>query len=89
MDLGSNQLSGPIPAELGNLKSLEVLTLFENQLSGRIPAELGNLPRLTVLGLFDNQLTGCVPAELRWWVVENDGRFDAGGLPICDWPEAN
>ena len=46
-----NELSGEIPAELGNLASLVVIGLDENQLSGEIPEELGNLSNLTELAL--------------------------------------
>ena len=62
--LDRNQLSGPIPAELGNLTSLTQLVLGENQLSGPIPAELGNLTSLRLLTLKFNQLSGPIPAEL-------------------------
>ena len=64
LSLEFNQLSGKIPAELGNLANLEVLWLWDNQLSGEIPAELGNLSSLEVLWLDDNQLSGEIPAEL-------------------------
>ena len=37
MDLSSNQLSGVIPPDLGNLVNLEILLLNDNQLSGDIP----------------------------------------------------
>ena len=57
-------MSGPIPAELGNLSNLQVLYLLGNQLSGPIPAELGNLSNLQVLYLLGNQLSGPIPAEL-------------------------
>ena len=57
-------LAGPIPAELGNLPSLETLDLRGNDLSGPIPAELGNLASLVVLTLGRNALTGAIPAEL-------------------------
>ena len=64
LDLYRNQLTGAIPAELGNLTNLELLSLYDNQLTGEIPAELGNLTNLEVLALYDNQLTGEIPAEL-------------------------
>jgi Leucine-rich repeat (LRR) protein len=64
LNLGGNQLSGPIPAELGNLSSLEGLFLPRNGLSGSIPAELGNLNSLEWLSLSDNRLSGTIPAEL-------------------------
>ena len=61
----SNQLTGTIPAELGNLSSLTILILqFNRQLTGPIPAELGNLSSLEVLALGANQLTGTIPPEL-------------------------
>ncbi len=64
LSLGGNQLSGEIPAELGNLQSLQGLNLESNHLSGRIPAELGNLTNLQLLLLGGNQLSGEMPAEL-------------------------
>ena len=64
LSLGSNQLSGEIPAELGNLLKLQNLDLSSNQLSGEIPSELGNLLNLEDLSLDDNQLSGEIPAEL-------------------------
>ena len=57
-------LSGEIPAELGNLTSLERLYLSQNMLSGEIPAELGNLTSLEFLSLWGNELTGEIPAAL-------------------------
>ena len=64
LNLGQNQLSGVIPAELGNLANLTILGLTDNQLSGTIPSELGNLANLTTLFLNSNQLSGVIPAEL-------------------------
>ena len=57
-------MTGPIPAELGNLSNLQLLSLWGNQLTGPIPAELGNLSNLQLLSLWGNQLTGTIPPEL-------------------------
>ena len=60
-----NNLTGSIPAELGNLVNLRFLLLREHDfLTGPIPAELGNLVNLELLYLPYNALTGPVPAEL-------------------------
>ena len=59
-----NQLTGPIPPELGNLANLRQLLLHNNQLSGGISPALGRLANLRVLALGLNQLTGPVPTEL-------------------------
>ena len=73
--LDRNALSGPIPAELGNLASLRVLSLGYNTFSGPIPPELGNLARLEWLLLTSNDLSGPIPPELG-----NLARLEALGL---------
>ncbi len=80
IDLSSNQLSGPIPAKLGDLSSLEELWLYSNELIGPIPAELGDLSNLEVLYLGGNQLSGCIPDGLRD-VSNND--LSGLGLAYC------
>ncbi|RKZ36322.1 MAG: hypothetical protein DRQ49_18120, partial [Gammaproteobacteria bacterium] len=64
IDLNTNQMTGTIPIELGNLVNLTYLGLYFNQLTGTIPAELGNLSNLTKLHLYGNQLTGAIPTVL-------------------------
>ena len=64
ISLSYNQLTGPLPLELGNLSHLLVLDLWGNQLSGPIPAELGNLSELVSLYLGGNLLTSPLPTEL-------------------------
>jgi Leucine-rich repeat (LRR) protein len=64
LSLITNQLTGSIPAELGNLTNLQYLNLRTNRLTGSIPAELGNLTNLQALDLWNTRLTGSIPAEL-------------------------
>ena len=59
-----NAMSGPIPSELGDLASLQLLNLRNNDLVGPIPPELGNLASLETLWLYNNALSGLIPPEL-------------------------
>ena len=63
--LSDNQLTGPIPSEIGNLINLTDLDLRGNQLTGPIPSEIGNLTNLRLLDLRGNQLTGPIPSEIE------------------------
>ena len=62
--LRDNNLTGPIPVELGDLANLTYLSLTRNNLTGPMPVELGGLANLTVLALGGNMLTGSIPAAL-------------------------
>ena len=62
MSLKYNQLTS-LPAEIGQLTSLERLDLFVNQLTS-LPAEIWQLTSLEGLSLNGNQLTS-VPAAIR------------------------
>ena len=64
LELSSNDLSGELPAELGQLSELQWLRMSYNQLSGVIPAELGRLGSLVTLRLTRSQLSGEIPAAL-------------------------
>ncbi|GAQ79254.1 Protein kinase superfamily protein [Klebsormidium nitens] len=57
-------LSGPIPASVGLLSSLQMLGLGGNNLTGIIPPEIGSIGGLQFLNLQNNSLSGPVPSEL-------------------------
>ena len=78
LDLRDMNLTGRLPAELGELSHLHVLRLDGNRLTGPIPPELGNLTRLTMLSLDGNRLTGPIPPALanlsnlgQLWLANN------------------
>ena len=64
LTLEENGLTGSLPAELGDLTSLEVLRLDYNRLTGPIPEALGKLPALFDINLLGNALTGPIPEAL-------------------------
>jgi len=64
VNLENNQLSGAIPAQLGNLRHLEMAMLGDNYLSGHLPSELGGMLHLSNFWAWGNQLSGGIPAEL-------------------------
>ena len=64
MELDDNNLTGTIPAEIGNLTKLTILRLDNTKLTGPIPAEIGNLAELKLLDLQNSNLTGPIPAEI-------------------------
>ncbi|CAN0395478.1 unnamed protein product, partial [Ascophyllum nodosum] len=66
LDLGANNLQGPIPSELESMTALQELSLSKNQLTGPIPSELGNMTALQRLSLQSNNLTGPIPRELGY-----------------------
>jgi len=64
IDLSCNNLEGPIPEEIGVLKSLNSLNLSHNAFTGRIPPSLGKLSKLESLDLSSNKLSGEIPMQL-------------------------
>ena len=64
LNLSYNQLSGDIPATIGNLSGLSYLDLRWNMFSREIPDEISSLAQLDYLDLSHNHLTGPFPAGL-------------------------
>ncbi|OEL31932.1 MDIS1-interacting receptor like kinase 2 [Dichanthelium oligosanthes] len=62
--LFANELSGPIPTELGKLINMEILALSRNRFTAGIPVSLSNLTKITTIFLHENQITGFIPPEL-------------------------
>ncbi|KAF9602199.1 hypothetical protein IFM89_025544 [Coptis chinensis] len=66
LDLSRNQLSGPIPSNIGQLVHfLTSVDLSSNSFYGEIPLSLSNCSFLNVLKLDNNRLTGQIPPLLR------------------------
>ncbi|NLU38198.1 MAG: T9SS type A sorting domain-containing protein [Bacteroidales bacterium] len=81
----SNNLSGPLPPEIGNLVWLFELNLPGNHLSGVLPEEIGNLASLDNLDLGYNNLSGPLPASLSGLVNLRSIRISNNPLN-CDFP---
>ncbi len=64
LNLYNNNLSGTLPAAIGELNGLTALNLNDNSLIGTLPSEIGNLTQLTELHLADNDFVGFIPAEI-------------------------
>lgn len=81
LELSSNNLSGNIPAQLGNLSQLIILRFFNNQLTGNIPPELGNLNNLKIIDLGLNPFDpGPIPNWLDSLLQLERIRLDAVNL---------
>ena len=63
--LNQNQLSGTLPAELGNCSTLNYLVLDNNNITGTIPVEVASM-NLGYSGLVlkQNKMSGEIPAEV-------------------------
>ncbi|CAL4973444.1 unnamed protein product [Urochloa decumbens] len=57
----NNNFTGPIPASIGQVTSLQIIRLDHNQFSGPVPDSIGNLSNLMELSLANNLLNGTVP----------------------------
>ncbi|KAJ8499334.1 hypothetical protein OPV22_009886 [Ensete ventricosum] len=87
VDLSYNGgLSGPLSANIGNLKKLTTFILAGCSFSGSIPQELGNLKLLSFLALNSNKFSGRIPASLGllsnlYWLDLADNQL-TGSLPV-------
>ncbi|KAK4370289.1 hypothetical protein RND71_009764 [Anisodus tanguticus] len=63
LDVMWNAISGTIPKEIGNIKTLELLLLNGNKLTGSLPEELGYLPILNRIQIDQNHISGPLPVS--------------------------
>ncbi|KAK0592797.1 hypothetical protein LWI29_025551 [Acer saccharum] len=64
LDLSSNELTGDIPKDIGNLQQIKAMNLSHNFLSGSIPESFSNLTNIESLDLSHNKLSGRIPPQL-------------------------
>ncbi|XP_010487869.1 PREDICTED: uncharacterized protein At4g06744-like [Camelina sativa] len=61
LTFANNRFRGPIPASIGDIKSLQEVLFLNNKLTGCLPYQIGNLNRATVFDVESNELTGPIP----------------------------
>ena len=74
--LAVNDLTGPIPPELGDLTNLGRLRLYDNKLTAPLPLSMTNLRRLDELYI-ENNASLCAPADAafqEWLATVDDFR---------------
>lgn len=64
LDLSFNNLSGSLPAELGNLTEAIYFRVQGNNISGVIPPQISNMRNLIWLDLAYNRISGQIPSVL-------------------------
>ncbi|KAM0927515.1 hypothetical protein ACQ4PT_002928 [Festuca glaucescens] len=76
--LGYNNISGHIPADIGNLVGLNVLEIEHTFMSGVIPESIGKLVNLVQLYLENNSFSGLIPpsignlTQLEWLLAPSN-----------------
>lgn len=64
INLDRNNVSGSIPASIGNISTLTIIDLHNNAIVGTIPDAINNLSKLAYLDISDNQIGGNIPTAL-------------------------
>lgn len=67
LDLSDNQLSGELPAAIGQLAPAPELRLNDNHFSGAMPPEIGGIPAARAVSLQRNHLSEAIPGALGNW----------------------
>ncbi|KAK4424942.1 Receptor-like protein EIX1 [Sesamum alatum] len=64
LSLSGNNLTGEIPASIGNMSIISVIDLSSNNLVGTIPSSIGKCSYLKALDLGNNNLSGEIPNSI-------------------------
>lgn len=85
VNLFHNNLSGILPASIGDLRHLTELNLAFNKLTGELPAQISSLENLVTLKLEMNRLKGSLPENLGKMVALEElsafNNFLSGSIP--------
>ncbi|CAI7903872.1 unnamed protein product, partial [Closterium sp. NIES-53] len=80
-----NKLTGPLPTEIGNCTSLQILYLSNNSISGSLPDSIGQLWAMRDMRLDSNMLSGALPPTMgllsNLTVLELHSNQLSGALP--------
>lgn len=89
IDLQNNNLTGSLPTEGMQMKSLRTLNLSGNSLSGDVAAFCKLLPALETLNLGNNlftELKGVLPAHITSLNLQNQReRYSLSTFPLQEW----
>jgi Leucine-rich repeat (LRR) protein len=73
-------ITGTLPGEWSQLRSLEEVEISETSITGSIPSSWGSWAKLKVLNLWGNQLTGHIPDSFGALASLQDLRLSRTGL---------
>jgi hypothetical protein len=87
--LYGNQLTGPIPTQLGNISTLRQMIFESNMLTSTLPATLTNLTLLQILDVSSNLIEGDLnlfaalqPTDLALFAVDFSNNLLSGPVPL-------
>lgn len=64
LQIFDNQISGQVPVEFGEFKSLVNLSLYKNMLTGPLPQSIGSWTNFYYIDASENFLTGSIPPDM-------------------------
>ena len=79
----SNNFSGYIPENIGNLSELKTIDLSENSFSGSIPQSIFNLPNLDTLLINNNHFSGVISENSCSFLSDNNSVYNFAQNSFC------